>query len=116
MLVARTISVYLPSVAFQSTCHGRKPYWVGRPPSLAGFQVCPPSVETSTLRTGELFDQAVPWMRTGPGLAHPLGAAMTDFTPRSVTGTISDKSTAVPGATECDGCRYADFIQKPSNS
>src|ERR1700719_2826079 len=70
----------------------------------------------STLLTGELFDQAVPLMRTRPGLPQLPGVAITDFTFRSVTGTNPEASTAAPGSTWCAGCRYAVFIQKPSNS
>ena len=55
--------------------------------------------------TGELFDQAVPVMRTRPGLTQLPGVAITDFTFRSVTGTSSEAATAAPGSTWCVGCR-----------
>ena len=88
----------LPYVACQSNCHSRQAYWPLSLPSLAGFQVLPPSTETSTRATGEVLDQAVPLMRTRPGLIQPAsGVAITDFTLRSVTGIISLGSTAGAG-------------------
>src|SRR5262249_24389686 len=105
VFVARAMSVYSPSAAVQSCCHRRHPYFVCWPPSLAALQVFPPSVETSTLLTGEAFDQAAPWMRSFPGFAQLSGLAITEFTLRSVTGTMSLGSTAVPGATGLGGWR-----------
>src|SRR5712692_3917468 len=100
--VARGITTEEPGAGGIQTCsQSRQAYGALSRPKVAGCQVRPWSVETSTRVTSCSPAQAAPAMRMGPGFqCEPSpGCAMTDFTGNPVITEVSSGLISPPGGT-----------------
>src|SRR4051794_6360069 len=103
LLVARTLSSWLPAASFTGSLHSRNEYLPRSLPSFAGIQVLLPSAETTTSLMPLPPSNAIPCNVVLPGfnLAPSARLVMNERTVKRLIGIVA--FGAVPGSTQLHG-------------
>src|SRR3954453_12443682 len=100
LLVARTLSSWLPAASLTGSFHSRNEYFPRSLPSFAGVQVLPPSVETATSLMPLPPSKAIPFSVVPPRFTFAPSArlVMKERTVKRLIGTVD--FGGVPGSTQ----------------